>query len=190
MADAIPTHHELPNLGTRLHFAATVLLEKRNVQRKYWHSHAWYLDTVAIGDAVSDAAVGGEIAYSKLTGDVFRWSGFRVTLYKDACERYWHALISEEPKIYVVCRDSDEDTEPHDVSPLCVTVDYDEALAFAETDDLTLSAPIPPQLYRYMEDFVLTHYRPVPFKKRKRRNWAEESNKTQQRSGNSAEVKV
>ncbi len=181
MAEAIPLHSDTPTIGTRLHFSATVLLEKRKVQRKFWHSHSWYLDTVAIGDAVCKAAKGGELAYTKSTGDVFRWSGFQVTLYKDACERYWHALISDEPKIYVVCRDSDAECEPHDVTPLCITLDYDEALAFAETDDLTLSAPIPPQLYRYMEDFVLAHYRPVPFKKRKRRNWSKEAESAQNR---------
>lgn len=185
MVETTQTQSDIPSVETRLHFAATVLLEKRKVERKFWHSHAWYLDTVAIGDSVSEAEQAGELAYSKPTGDVFRWSGYRVTLYKDACERYWHALISDEPKIYVVCRDSDseDETEPHDVSPLCITLDYDEALAFAETDDLTLSAPIPPQLYRYMEDFVLAHYRPVPFKKRKRRDWSKESENAQQHRG-------
>ncbi len=164
----------LPALDKRVEFRATVLLEKRLVKRKFWQSHAWYLDTVALGDGVSQHDGQGEFAYQRPGGDVFRWDGLRITLYKDACERYWHALISDKPKIYVVCRDSDDESSAHDVAPLVVTADYDEALAFAETDDLTLSAPIPPQLYRYMEDFVLTHYRPVPFKKRKRKNWSED----------------
>jgi len=172
----------LPKLDTRLHFPATVLLEKRLVKRRFWQSHAWYLDTVAIGDGIADDNYSGDLAYQRDTGDVFRWSGFQVTLYKDACERYWHALISEDPKIYVVCRDADDDdnegdSPSHDVAPLCATVDYDEALAFAETDDLVLSAGIPPELYRYMEAFVLAHYRPVPFKKRKRKNWSQDDDK-------------
>ena len=193
---------EIQVLSNRLYFGATVLLEKRRVERKFWHSHAWYIDTVALGEALGEAAddstseslndnseVGldkkppepkaveiyrGEQAYSKPTGDVFRWSGFTVTLYKDACERYWHALISDEPKIYVVCREADPEVDPHDIVPLSITADYDEALAFAETDDLTLTAPLPPELYRYMEAFVLAHYRPVPFKKRKRKNWSKD----------------
>jgi len=171
---------EIPKLATRLHFPATVLLEKRLVKRRFWQSHAWYLHTVAIGDGMVEGNHVGELAYKASGGDVFRWSGFQVTLYKDACERYWHALISEEPKIYVVCRDADDDDDVghgHDVAPLCATVDYDEALAFAETDDLVLSAGIPPELYRYMEDFVLAHYRPVPFKKRKRKNWSKDGDK-------------
>lgn len=165
---------ELPALASRLHFPAAVLLEKRLVKRQFWQSHAWYLDTVAIGDGVSSSTTPGELAYRNSTGDVFRWTGFQVTFYKDACERYWHSLISEEPKIYVVCRDPYEADHDHDAEPASVTVDYDEALAFAETDDLVLSTAIPPELYRYMEAFVLSHYRPVPFKKRKRKNWSKD----------------
>ena len=173
---------EIQVLSSRLHFDATVLLEKRRVERKFWHSHAWYLDTIALGEAMGEASdetrhtenYRGELAYTRATGDVFRWSGFTVTLYKDACERYWHALISDEPKIYVICKEADPDVDPHDIVPQSITADYDEALAFAETDDLTLTAPLPPELYRYMEAFVLAHYRPVPFKKRKRKNWSKE----------------
>lgn len=168
----------VPVVASRLHFPATILLEKRAVKRQFWQSHAWYLDTVAIGDGVSSDSVAGELAYRKDTGDVFRWSGFQVTLYKDACERYWHSLISDEPKIYVVCRDAYEADHAHDIEPLSLTADYDEALAFAETDDLVLTALIPPELYRYMEGFVLSHYRPVPFKKRKRKNWSKDGERT------------
>ena len=192
---------EIQVLSSRLRFAVTVLLEKRRVERRFWHSHAWYLDTVALGEKLgekmaegsgndakadnpaakdapskteADEKYRGELAYQRATGDVFRWSGFVLTLYKDACERYWHALISDEPKIYVVCREADPDVDPHDIVPLRITADYDEALAFAETDDLTLTGPLPPELYRYMEAFVLAHYRPVPFKKRKRKNWSKD----------------
>jgi len=165
---------EIPVLASRLHFPVTVLLEKRLVKRRFWQSHAWYLSTVALGEGIVDSGTDGELAYSSPTGNVYRWGGFQVTLYKDACERYWHALISDTPKIYVVCRDADPETDAHDIAPLSITVDYDEALAFAETDDLVLSSGIPPELYRHMEEFVLAHYRPVPFKKRKRKNWSDD----------------
>lgn len=38
----------------------------------------------------------------------------------------------------------------------------------------------PDELYRYMESFVLQHYQPKEFKKRKRRKWSEEGDKGQQ----------
>ena len=98
-------------------------------------------------------------------GELFAWSGFEVNLYKDACERYWHALIGEKPLIYVVCRDESQyaDTEASQgllMTPLTVTIDYDDASAAAETDSPVLSSLIPGELYRTMERFVLAHYKP------------------------------
>ncbi len=112
-------------------------------------------------------------------GDLFAWTGFEVTLYKDACERYWHALIGDKPLVYVVCRDDTDETDGASndaltMQPVTLTIDYDDASAAAETDSPVLSAPIPAELYRYMERFVLTHYTPQEFKKRKRRNWSEQ----------------
>jgi hypothetical protein len=136
---------------------------------------------VAVGESVSASEslnAPATPAGSTEKGDLFAWSGFQVTLYKDACERYWHALIGDKPLVYVVCRDdADDDEVPTpgvSISPVIVTIDYDEASACAETDYLVLSSAIPPELYRYMESFVLQHYKPEKFKKRKRRNWGDE----------------
>ena len=166
----------------RLSLPVTVLLERRTIARSFWSLPSWYLHTVAVGDGVSVAeseAAGAMPAGSTDKGDLFAWSGFQVTLYKDACERYWHALIGDKPLVYVVCRDDEDEDEVSDsgvsISPVIVTIDYDEATACAETDSLVLSSAIPPELYRYMESFVLQHYKPEKFKKRKRRNWADEN---------------
>ena len=163
----------------RLHLPVTVLLERRIITRSFWSLPSWYLHAVAVGDSVAANASQSDSSVktgSTDKGDLFAWTGFKVTLYKDACERYWHALIGDKPLVYVVCRDDADDPDESGVtiSPVIVTIDYDEATACAETDSLVLSAPIPPELYRYMEAFVLEHYKPAPFKKRKRRNWSEE----------------
>lgn len=152
------------------------------IKRSFWSLPSWYLHTVAVGEnlAASDAlASSGAIsAGSTDKGDLFAWSGFHLTLYKDACERYWHALIGDKPLVYVVCRDDADEVDGPDaaivsIQPVIVTVDYDEATACAETDELVLTAPIPTDLYRYMEDFVLQHYKPTEFKKRKRKKWSD-----------------
>lgn len=169
----------------RLSLPVTVLLERRTIARSFWSLPSWYLHTVAVGEGVSAAESLNTSATPAGTtdkGDLFAWSGFKVTLYKDACERYWHALIGDKPLVYVVCRDDaddDEDvvTDGVSVSPVIVTIDYDEATACAETDSLVLSSTIPPELYRYMEAFVLQHYKPQEFKKRKRKKWSEDESK-------------
>ncbi len=165
----------------RLSLPVTVLLERRIIVRSFWSQPSWYLHTVAVGEdvAVSESLTNSAtLVGSTEKGDLFAWAGFQVTLYKDACERYWHALIGDKPLVYVVCRDdADDDEVPTpgvSISPIIVTIDYDEASACAETDYLVLSSAIPPELYRHMELFVLQHYKPEKFKKRKRRNWGDE----------------
>jgi len=150
------------------------------ITRSFWSMPSWYLQTVAIGESLvateALASTGAVASGSTDKGDLFAWSGFQLTLYKDACERYWHALIGDKPLVYVVCRDDSDDIDGTDaatvsIQPVIVTVDYDEATACAETDELVLSTPIPADLYRHMEDFVLQHYKPKEFKKRKRKKW-------------------
>lgn len=162
-------------IPTRLKLPVTVLLERRMITRSFWSMPSWYLYSVAVGENVAAAeSVSGSVAAAGQTdqGELFSWTGYQVTLYKDACERYWHALIGDKPLVYVVCRDAEEEGEST-IRPVIVTIDYDEATACAETDELVLTAPIPAELYRYMEAFVLEHYQPKEFKKRKRRKWSE-----------------
>ncbi len=170
---------------SRLHLPVTVLLERRTITRSFWTLPSWYLHTVAVGQNVAASDTPRSAVFSGNTekGDLFAWSEFHVTLYKDACERYWHALIGTKPLVYVVCREldgtpsdaGDPETNSVCIQPEIVTIDYDEAVAASETDSLVLSGPIPPELYRYMEGFVLQHYKPKPLKKRKRRNWIDET---------------
>jgi hypothetical protein len=195
----------IPN---RLRLPVTVLLERRIISHSFWTLPSWYLHTVAVGDhlvtgtalrqvglqttpdttASSGRATGSRVciaAGSTDKGELFAWTGFHVTLYKDACERYWHALIGDKPLIYVVCRDKVDtmddavrtvngSCEPAmTIQPGFVSIDYDEAVAAVETDALVLSTLIPLELYRYMEDFVLQHYQPAQLKKRKRKNWSD-----------------
>ena len=176
---------DMADSAIRLSIPVTIILERRIISRSFWSLPSWYLNTVAVGESLiarQDQARGkGAVVQAGSTdkGDLFAWSGYEVTLYKDACERYWHALIGDKPLIYVVCRDDSEQIQEKDsracgMTPLSVTIDYDAASAAAETDSPVLSASIPGELYRVMERFVLTHYRPQEFKKRKRRDWSED----------------
>ena len=178
-----------PPSAIRLTVPATVILERRTITRPFWSMPSWYLHTVAIGEHVSAAAHGDSktaIDVGKSDkGDLFAWGGFDITLYKDASERYWHSLIGDQPLVYVICKDDADDIEDADSAalafkPVTVTVDYDAASAASETDLPVLSLPMPGDLYRHMEDFVLTHYKPEPFKKRKRRDWSGQSDNTRQ----------
>jgi len=158
--------------SSRLKLPVIVLLEKRLSKTQRWQIPSWYLQGVAVGDSLVLQAKPGEKVGETPSGEIYSFGGYSVTLFKDACERYWHALIGDKPLVYVVCNE-DVESDEHDLSvePKLVTIDYDEAISHAETDGLVLSTDIPAELYRYMENFVLQHYKPKPFEKRKRKKW-------------------
>lgn len=95
------------------------------------------------------------------------WTGFRLEFHRDGGESYWHTLVGEQQELFVVCQD-DEDGE---FTPILVTADYDEAMAYQEADDTVLSAPMPEKIYLALERFVLENYTPVEKKRRKRKQW-------------------
>ena len=64
-----------------------------------------------------------------------------------------------------------QDDENGEFTPILVTADYDEAMAYQEADDTILSAPMPEKVYLALERFVLENYSPVQKKRRKRKQW-------------------
>lgn len=155
----------------------SIVLHKRMIEGKFWSVPSWSLEAVLVGHELSAEIAGEPLIQATQASDTgeqgqdhFLWGGYAVTLYRDACERYWHALIGEKPLIYVVLREDEADGT---IEPALVTIDYDEATAHCETDAEVLTAPIPGEFYRLMERYVLEHYRPQEFKKRKRKNWSE-----------------
>lgn len=156
----------------------SIVLHKRMIEGKFWSVPSWSLEAVLVGHELSAEVAGEPLlkagqqqASAEQGRDHFLWGGYAVTLYRDACERYWHALIGEKPLIYVVLREDEADGS---IEPALVTIDYDEATAHSETDAEVLTAPIPGEFYRLMERYVLQHYRPQEFKKRKRKNWSKD----------------
>ena len=95
------------------------------------------------------------------------WTGFTLEFFRDGGESYWHTLVGEQQQLFVVCQD-DEDGQ---FTPILVTADYDEAMAYQEADDTVLSAPMPEKIYLVLERFVLENYAPQQKKRRKRKKW-------------------
>jgi hypothetical protein len=93
--------------------------------------------------------------------------GFRITLYADECESYYHNMMSSEPRCYVVASDD----ESGKLVPFLVTLSYDEANAYLEGEETVFAVPVPPELYRWSEKFVLRNYVPEKRIKRKRKDW-------------------
>jgi hypothetical protein len=58
---------------------------------------------------------------------------------------------------------------------LLVSASFDEAHAYLEAEGDAEAVPMPPEIYQWVERFVLKHYVPERKVKRKRRNWSEDS---------------
>jgi len=154
-------------MSKSLHIPVAVVLEKKIVQGKRWSVPQWSLLGV----------LGGEHGGSNVSEPVllrdqdnrYLWGGYRLNLYLDTCESYWHNLTGELPSLFVICTENEDGK----MQPLLVTADGLEASASTEGDDKVFRAPIPPDIYLRIERFVVENYVPRERKKRKRRDWTE-----------------
>ena len=162
---AITIDQQLQDMPT--HFPAVVLMQRQPSRITQWSDYQW--EAVAVM-ARSDALqhdnepqlvhVDGEVAQ-------YLYAGFDVKLYLDECESYYYNLIAAAPRCYVIARENEDDVPV----PFLVSMSFDEAHAYMEMEDTVYAVDVPPELYRWTEDFVLMHYAPEKRKKRKRDDW-------------------
>ncbi len=120
-------------------------------------------------ESLTDRPTGLEKTIINETEDSYDalWTGFRLEFFRDGGQSYWHTLVGEQQQIFVVCQDDEDGV----FTPILVTADYDEAMAYHEADDTILSAPMPEKIYLVLERFVLENYSPAQKKRRKRKQW-------------------
>ena len=99
----------------------------------------------------------------------FLVTGLSLRLHVDECESYYHNLMSPEPGCFIVANQPDSNDEMP--IPYLVSLSFDEAHAYLEGDEQIYSVEIPPELYRWAEAYVLTHYVAIKKTKRKLKNW-------------------
>lgn len=134
------------------------------LQRK--SDHVWGTDNWSLLGILPDVSK-QVIQQAESEGIVHYWTDFVLQLYPLHCASYYHNLLSGKPQIYVI---SQEGSDQMPV-PLLITVDYDEAAAYMETDGQVLNADLPENMCQWLERFVLTHYQPEEPKKRRRKQW-------------------
>lgn len=147
-----------------------VLMRRSEDERSRWGIPRWELLAV-LSDPEPPAEVQRRVVHEAEGQRDFEWTGLRVYLFRDAAESYWYNLVGREPSLFVICRPGDH----IELEPFAVTANYDEAGAYMESDETVFSAPLPGAFVPELEEFVMTHYRPVEPRKRRRRDWAEEA---------------
>ncbi|WP_455222156.1 DUF3305 domain-containing protein [Kaarinaea lacus] len=156
-------------------FPVSVLMHFKVTQNNFWSSGQWEANGLIVGE-IGEKITGSnkqlkQVLQSDAANSQYLWSGFTVELHKDECESYYHNLMSDTPKAFIVCRSDEEDN--NQCQPFLVTLSYDEAASYMEVDELVYSVAMPPELYRCVEQFVLEHYVPEKKRKRRRDNWKE-----------------
>lgn len=163
MAHTTPTDTEFP---------VSVVMERREKQRGQWHFVEWKVVGVLTGqEHLSDTSRQVTIHESGNCRRIL-CTNFKVRLIKDGAESYWSNLMAENPSLFVVCRRDEDDGEPQ---PFLVTANYDEIIGYQEVDDDVYRIPLPPEIYQWLERYVVTNYVPQQKKKRKRADWSETS---------------
>jgi hypothetical protein len=147
-------------------------MERRQVSGNRWITESWSALGVTVGDLPGPGPAEPRLLVEGAHAAQYLWTGLRVDLFRDEAESYYHNLTVESPGCYVVVRPR-EDGMPR---PVLVTVSFDAGQAYQEGGETVYSVPLPPEIYRAAEAFVLTHY--VPEKKRKRRleDWKGDAN--------------
>jgi hypothetical protein len=153
-------------------FPVSVIMKRRQIERGAWSMPQWDVVGVVAGAAVAGAEIKKTVIRSDGEGEQYLWTGFSVDLFKDSAESYWYNLVAKTPSLFVICR-PDEDYG-NDLVPYAVSANYDEAGAHMEADDTVFSAPMPPEVYRWLEAYVMENYSPQAPYKRKRKHWLEE----------------
>jgi hypothetical protein len=146
------------------------MMKRRPAPPKPWLCDSWQFTGVVVNSQLEPASSGDAILVrSSPEGDDYLWGGLSVRLHRDETESYYYNLVSERPSLYVISASDDQGVP----KPFLVSACFDEANAYNEAGQYVDAVPMPPELYQWIEHYVLTHYIPEPRIKRKRRDWNE-----------------
>lgn len=148
-------------------FEVSVIMQRRPLRGNPWVDHQWSAIGVTVGSPA--AADGGGAQCIHDDGDTAQilFPGFRIVLHVDQCESYYHNLVAPRPSCYIVASSNSEGVPV----PGLVSLSFDEANAHLEADEEVFPVDMPPELYRWTESFVLSHYVPEGRTKRRRVDW-------------------
>ena len=146
--------------------SVAVIMERRE-SSNVWADEIW--NAIGVTGDVQIGATDHDVRIINQQDDMQQvlYPGFNITLYVDECESYYHNLVSPDPACYVITREGDEGVP----IPYIVTACFDEANAYLECEGEAFTVPMPAELYRWMEEFVLQNYIPEKRVKRKRKDW-------------------
>lgn len=153
--------------GPRVRLPVAVIMGRRTVSGRGWTVPSWRVVGVVSGADLPGREAQGVPVRSGEEEEQLLWGGLQLELYRDAADSYWVNLTGAQPSLFILCNETDSG-----LAPKLVTVDQNEACSGVEGDDRVFSVAIPPEVYRYIEAFVIEHHAPKEKRKRKRVDWS------------------
>jgi len=147
-------------------FQVTVMMQRQEIANNPWTDASWKALGVMLDSRNDPELKHFERVVADADIEQYLWSGLPLSLYADECESYYYNLMADNPLIFVISRTNEVLNQPE---PFVVTASFDEANAYQESDDQVFSAAMAPDIYRWIEGFVLENYVPEKKYKRKRK---------------------
>lgn len=148
-------------------FPVAVLLEKHPPVTQ-WTEASWRATGLVVNEANEK---GLYLVQQQGKVEQYLYQGLDIKLFVDECESYYHNLKSPKPSCYIIA-DLETDGTP---KPFIATLSFDEAHAYFEGNEEVYEMAIPPELYVWVEAFIIDNYFPEKKKKRKLKNWDNQS---------------
>ncbi|MCW8885606.1 MAG: DUF3305 domain-containing protein [Motiliproteus sp.] len=151
------------------HWPLVVQLRRKTVNRGRWEAYSWSVAAVA-----SDRHVGGQreltVEHKAVAEDCcdYHWRGLSLEIFRDERAAYRFNLSSDDPRLFVVCNEEDEDQ----MQPFLITASQDEAASYMDGgEEDVFSLPMPEAVQCWIESFIGRHGEPdLQARKGKRRN--------------------
>jgi len=174
------TSTEIVITESRIKIPVAVVLQRTIDPSKKWSYPNWSIAAVVAGENIQQQREKMTIHETENTFRSFH-GGLLLELFKDGSEGYWYNLLSDKPYLFVICEGEQGAME---VEPVFITANQDEATGHLESDDIVLSVVMPGEIRDLLERYVVDHYQPAIKKKRKRRDWLDDSLYVNSESGN------
>ncbi len=151
-------------------FQVAILIERRTPpQDRIWLGTRWQVLGI-IANSQQSWRTGYTRVRSLPDKQEYLWGGLSIRLHKDEAESYYFNLMAGNPRVFVITTTGEVGIP----EPFLVSASFDEAHAYLEAEAEVEAVSMPPEIYRWVEQFVLEHYVPERRIKRKRRNWSKE----------------
>lgn len=150
---------------SNVRFPVAVIIRRVPLANR-WVSERW--EPVAVEPQAEEfAAAGPEQLQGGSDGTEWRFGGHAIELHRSEAEGYFLNVTSDEPKIFVMWRETGDASIPA-IRPEHVTVSYNEAARLLDGGERVDAVPMRPDVLQWMRPFVNEHYKPEPKRKVKR----------------------